>query len=328
MSLPQFRPRSPTEIVDAAIQLGRRHYQSLLVLSAIIAIPNLVLGLVAQSFLPPAVSAGAELGEAGDILLAFGVSAVSIAWTVVGFGALVASTARAYVEGRPLEPLDAMRRAVRRSVRLVLGNLVAYVMVMAVVLIGFFLLAMVAGAVAVAMGTGGGGDPQALGEVVVVILSMAMLVAMVAGGLLLGSRYANITAAVMLEERGIVGAIRRSSELVRGNLWRTAGVVLIMFVLYLVAFLTSWAVFVMVVRDVNLSANVAGVLVLALYPFLGAMLTLLYYDLRIRREGYDLELMARALGPMEDAGAGGASAGGTSASGASAGDASAAGAQA
>ncbi len=317
MSLPQFRPRSPTEIVDAAIQLGRRHYQSLLVLSAIIAIPNVLLGLVAQSLLPPAVSAGAELGEMGDIMLAFGVSAISLAWTVVGFGALVASTSEAYVEGRTLEPMQAMRHALRRSLQLVLGNLIAYVLVLLAILVGFFLLAMVIGVAAVALGGGtvGGaaGNAEAMGALVATIVGLAALVGMFAGGLLLGSRYVNITAAVMLEQRGISGAIRRSTELVRGHVWRTAGVVLIMGVLYMVAFLTSWAVFLMIVRDVNLSANVAGVLVLALYPFLGAMLMLLYYDLRIRREGYDLELMARALGPTEGAGGGGAPAAGAQA---------------
>jgi hypothetical protein len=33
-----------------------------------------------------------------------------------------------------------------------------------------------------------------------------------------------------------------------------------------------------------------------LYPFVQVVITLLYYDLRIRKEGFDMELMAKELG--------------------------------
>ena len=68
-----------------------------------------------------------------------------------------------------------------------------------------------------------------------------------------------------------------------------------MWVLYLVTYLSTWALGYLFIRSAEISGNVAGVLVVAVYPFLASLLALLYYDLRIRREGYDLELMARAL---------------------------------
>jgi hypothetical protein len=34
-------------------------------------------------------------------------------------------------------------------------------------------------------------------------------------------------------------------------------------------------------------------------PFLAAMVTIIYFDLRVRKEGYDLELMAGDLSRME-----------------------------
>ncbi|HEY5087517.1 MAG TPA: hypothetical protein VII66_09190, partial [Gemmatimonadaceae bacterium] len=37
------------------------------------------------------------------------------------------------------------------------------------------------------------------------------------------------------------------------------------------------------------------VLITAISPFSTVVATLLYYDIRIRREGYDIELMAQAL---------------------------------
>ena len=91
-------------------------------------------------------------------------------------------------------------------------------------------------------------------------------------------------------------AISRSTRLVRGNLRRVTGVVGIMLVLYLVAYLTLLALGGAIARDLQMASNVAGVFVVVLYPFLAALLTVLYFDLRIRREGYDIELLAHALG--------------------------------
>jgi hypothetical protein len=45
MSVPSLRPRSPTELVDAAFQVLRAHYGQLVVCSAIAYIPMLLLRL-------------------------------------------------------------------------------------------------------------------------------------------------------------------------------------------------------------------------------------------------------------------------------------------
>lgn len=42
---------------------------------------------------------------------------------------------------------------------------------------------------------------------------------------------------------------------------------------------------------------IAGVLTVFVYPFLYVVLTVLYYDLRVRKEGFDLELLATATQP-------------------------------
>src|SRR5690606_14005039 len=47
-------PRSATELVDAAVQLMRRHFRSLALLAALIAIPSLFLGIIARIVQPPA----------------------------------------------------------------------------------------------------------------------------------------------------------------------------------------------------------------------------------------------------------------------------------
>ena len=296
MTLPPFRPRSATELVDAAIQLGRRHFAPLITLGAIIAVPSLLLGLLTLWLMPQAPAVNDPTAGLGGALLA---ALVSMCWLFVGFGALVASAAAAYVDGRALEPVDAMRRALRRAGTLVGAHLVAALAMFAAVSLGTLLLALAVGMVAAFTGVlqgmerldAGGPEVALFAGIVTVVVFVVFL----ACWLVFSAYFVNISAVVMLEGAGIGGALRRATALVRGALGRTAGVISIMWVLYVVVYVTALAVAALVVRSFELASSVASVLVIALYPFLACMLVLVYYDLRIRREGYDLELMSRAL---------------------------------
>ena len=42
---------------------------------------------------------------------------------------------------------------------------------------------------------------------------------------------------------------------------------------------------------------ITSLLSILIYPFFYVVLTVLYYDLRVRKEGFDLELLASALQP-------------------------------
>lgn len=111
--------------------------------------------------------------------------------------------------------------------------------------------------------------------------------------------------ALVIERAGPIRSLGRSRRLVKGSWWRTAAVLLLATIISsvvgaLIEGLLSAAalssgnpsvLFVVVITV--LAAIVSSVL---LQPFLAAVITVLYYDLRIRREGYDLELMAEQLG--------------------------------
>jgi hypothetical protein len=60
VSVPHLRPRSAPELIDASFQLARHHYRPLLLLSAVVAIPSLLIGLVNAWFFP-APSAASEM---------------------------------------------------------------------------------------------------------------------------------------------------------------------------------------------------------------------------------------------------------------------------
>ena len=309
MSLPTFRPRSATELVDAAMQLGRRHFAPLITLSAIVAVPNLIVGLLFMRAMPaPTITAEPDFGVIASLLPAL---LVTLCWLYVGLGALIASAASAYVDGHALPPVEAMKRALRRAHVLIAGTLAASVLVTVVVFAAVFALMMALGIIGaligMAVGGGAGALTTGLGVAVGLAVTAATTALMIAGFLFGSSYFVNVPAVIMLEGLGPFAAIGRSRTLVRGSLRRVTGVVGILLVLYLVAYLTLLAIGGAIARDVQMASNVAGVFVVVLYPFLAALLAVLYFDLRIRREGYDIELLARALGeaPGESASPGG-----------------------
>ena len=106
-------------------------------------------------------------------------------------------------------------------------------------------------------------------------------------------------------------ALGRSFRLVEGRWWRTFGVIVVGFLFALIiSTIVQGAFFVGIavgsdndVLVLVLSA-VAGILGLAIStPFQAALLTVIYFDLRVRKEGFDLELLADGIGGSVPSGA-------------------------
>ena len=104
-------------------------------------------------------------------------------------------------------------------------------------------------------------------------------------------------------------ALGRSFALVKGRWWKTFGTLVVGFILAAIISTLMQGIFLvgMVVGDDNdtvvlvLSA-VAGIVGLAIStPFQAALLTVLYFDLRVRKEGFDLELLAQEIGAQAPA---------------------------
>lgn len=196
------------------------------------------------------------------------------------------------------------REAARAGLRTLLGLLVTFIAIG----IGLFLwwavaAGVTAGGIALMLSLMWDRGPawSALAVLLVAVLAAAGVAALLAGlGFL-----AVAPQAAALERCFFLKAVGRSVRLVRGRLWRTVGVAL---VLYLV-----WGILSAILSSPNLVLNlvvggraaaILGVVVGALaqavlMPFLPVAFTLLYYDLRVRKEGLDLEIMA---GPFHAAG--------------------------
>ena len=113
-----------------------------------------------------------------------------------------------------------------------------------------------------------------------------------------------VTQAVVLEDCSPRQALSRSWDLVQGYGWRTLGVYLLIWLFsLLIVSLPSYiitfglqAIEIPLVAQTVISGVLSVVLTVLYMPIRLTGMTLLYYDLRIRKEGLDLELQAVALG--------------------------------
>src|SRR5262249_41153494 len=105
---------------------------------------------------------------------------------------------------------------------------------------------------------------------------------------------------IVLEGVTVGESLGRSWQLVSGSFWRVFGYGLLVFVAYLVVQVGITDAVALALSPLGVGGAIAGGLVSAAVstlslPFLFGAITLLYYDLRVRKEGFDLELLARDL---------------------------------
>ncbi len=114
--------------------------------------------------------------------------------------------------------------------------------------------------------------------------------------------------ALVVEGTSPMTAIRRSHRLVRPRFWPVLGVIVISVLVYsAVSYLFSLIASLVTATGSTggvgapiaasvVSSTLSSILV---QPFIAALLVVLYFDLRVRAEGYDLESMSHELGKPE-----------------------------
>jgi len=143
-----------------------------------------------------------------------------------------------------------------------------------------------------------------LGFLLVLFLSFAAL-ALVVPAIWLYIAWSVAFPVLLLEgERG-TAALRRSFRLVRHRWWPTLGALMVGFILAGIVGAVVSGIF---TGLASLGAKSSPILVLGLSslgglisgvlsrPFQAAVITVLYFDLRVRKEGFDLQLLAERLG--------------------------------
>ncbi len=109
--------------------------------------------------------------------------------------------------------------------------------------------------------------------------------------------YGLISQVVMIEGEGGLGALKRSKYLASGYFLKAFGIIVSVWIaemlfLTIVSILATSAVKMSILQIAGCLSTLAFMLI---EPFKIVTITLLYYDLRIRKEGFDLEIMAQEL---------------------------------
>lgn len=136
------------------------------------------------------------------------------------------------------------------------------------------------------------------------VLTFAVAVALISvvGWIVLVVRWLFLPQAIVLEGTSAIGGLRRSWHLTRGSFWRVFGYAIVIFLIIAILQLALGGLIAAALSVAGPSgARVLGQLLGAavnvlVRPFGFITLTLLYYDLRVRNEGFDLEVMTGALG--------------------------------
>ena len=128
------------------------------------------------------------------------------------------------------------------------------------------------------------------------------LVACIAPGIWIGIAWSVSYAVLFVEDERGTKALGRSFALVKDRWWASFGVIALGFALAAIvsgifAGLVSAAAFVNDSLAFLIVVNTIGTLIgtLVTTPFQAAIATVLYFDLRVRKEGFDLELLAERL---------------------------------
>ena len=136
-------------------------------------------------------------------------------------------------------------------------------------------------------------------------------IAMLLPGVWLYIAWAFALPALLVEGLRGPAALRRSYTLVRGRWWRTFSVIALGFLLAIVISTLARGVFLLglLVADddalVLVLSTLAGIVGLAVSaPFQAALLTVLYFDTRVRTEDFDLEQLAGEIGAEAPSGTG------------------------
>lgn len=266
MSDLRLRARSVTEIVDAAFQLYRRDALEYILVTAVAYAPVLVAQLV---LLRGITAIGTpRLAVTGTVTLI--VALVNVVVYALMTAVLSRFASDVYL-GKP----SGLREVVMSVFRLVPAVILATFGVGLTIVLGF-LPAIIGGVSGLGLLVGLG-VPFAMVWVFYVI-----------------ARYFAVVQVIVLEQPDVVRAFSRSSSLSRG---RKGHILLTLFLVVLIFIVLSFAVTMVgqIVSSLAASLVLQTLYTVVAYPLIGITQVILYYDARIRAEGFDIEVMAGAL---------------------------------
>jgi hypothetical protein len=265
-----LRPLSIGEILDAGIKVVVRHWKVLAIcVVGLVGPMNVIQVLLRASIDPNAFETGDTTSSSADI----GPAAIGLLGSVVlsGLAFLVSFTAcfKAVADAW-LGASPAVGRSLRFGARRLGATLVAWIAWILMLVIGFVLF--------------------------------------IVPGVYLGVAFCLTLPALLFEGVGPFRGFGRSRSLVKGRWWPTLGLVIVGYLLVSIVGGVIQAILIAIAGASSscvVPAAIATVIGSTVSnaittPYLAAVLTILYFDMRVRKEGFDLQLMAEDLGQPHD----------------------------
>ena len=261
---PQLRPLSVGEMLDAGFRLFRHRFGTLVACVVVPVVPLTILGtIVTASTDPNAYDVNAPVTDTSTAWVGLLVSLVlQSAGAALAVAACFKAISAAYL-GERANWADSLAWAVRRFIPLI----VAYILIVIITIPGFILL--------------------------------------ILPGIWLSVKLCMAFPAVIFERANPFAAIGRSWKLTRKNWWRVFGTLFVVFLIALVVNFALTAVLGIVAGGSDTISEVAYALLATIitlltymltYPLWASVMTVIYYDLRVRNEGFDLQLLAQGVG--------------------------------
>lgn len=263
---PQLRPLSMGEVLDAGFRLFRHRFGALMVCALVPIVPLTILSMIIVASTDPTafdVDTSATSSDDGSVLIGDLLDRLLTgAAAALAIAACFKVISSAYL-GERTGAGESLRYGLTRLFPL----MVAYVVLSILIPIGLILLLI--------------------------------------PGIFLAVKWSLTYAAIVGERAGPFRGMGRSWELTKGHWWRIFGTLIVVALLALVltvallAAIGAAAAASDSISDTTFAVvlTIATIIVLAIiYPLIAAIITVLYYDLRVRNEGFDLQLLARGVG--------------------------------
>jgi hypothetical protein len=268
------RPLNLGETLDASIKIVRARWRTLATVMVAVALPIQLLDLLIVTSTTDVYEVGSGFGsDSSTSATTYGdegayisgqlvIQLLGVAGYLIGTVACYRAIADSYL-GRPTSARESLRFAARRM-----------------------------------------GTTLWLTIVLVVGLCLAFI-ALVIPGIWLMVAWSVAIPVMLVEGRGGFAALKRSFALVQGRWWATFGRLVVSYILVTVVTgvlsVVLLAPAIWAVDDTSFGALVLEHLAnfavsLLTTPFLAAVITLVYFDLRVRKEGFDLALLAERMG--------------------------------
>ena len=284
-----FEPMTTGMVLDRTLHLYIENFLLMVGLSAILNVPILLISLIFSAGATPTMKwtgATAAALVIGGIL--FLLATFIVAPMIAGATALAVSD---IYMGRNASAGTVLAAAWRKLWTLLKTQIVVGLMIIGVMLLSAIALGIVAGIFSLVS------PVFAVTSMILGFLAITVVV------IQLFVSYALIAPIVMIERSDRGGEIRtRSWRLVEGHRWKVFFVFVILVLLQLL--ISGGILGIQLSATAGIGSGVAsiissvlsGIASILLTPLSAIAVTLLYYDFRIRKEGFDLEMLSQSLG--------------------------------